>query len=450
MLSKFVLIALLATLGLVGCHPTANGASQDPLHQAAEIAAVVGAAVIPMDREGILHDHTVVVAEGRIVAVGPTGVIDVPPDAKQIEARGAFLVPGLADMHVHLLGEESRGDLAIYVANGIATIRNMYGEPRHLRWRDEIADGTLLGPTLYSSGPFVGQLRSAADAENMVHDHKRDGYDFIKIHVAGDRYEEVASSARAYDMPVVGHVPVGADLEAVLGSGQRTLEHAENLMQAFFDERNPDTAQIPQLVGRLSDSDVCVTPTLVVFEHIIRQTEQYPHTADLLARPELRFVGSDLLHSWQPSRNPYVTRWADSQDELPAALTRFQQQFEFMRYLTLALHDAGVPLLAGTDASVSMVIPGFSLLEELRLLVEAGLTPYDALRTATYNPAVCMDRAGEFGTITSGARADLVLLERNPLEGVDNLRMPLGVMIRGRWLPASDLGDLLEARASRR
>jgi hypothetical protein len=236
MSSRFVSIALLATLGPVGCHPTANGASQRPLHQAAEITAVAGAAVIPMDREGILHDHTVVVAEGRIVAVGPAGVIDVPPDAMRIEARGAFLVPGLTDMHVHLLGEERRGDLAIYLANGITTIRNMYGEPRHLRWRDEIADGTLLGPTLYSSGPFVEQLRSAADADIMVHDQKRDGYDFIKIHVAGDRYEEVASSARAYDIPLVGHVPVGADLEAALRSGQRTLEHAENLMQAFFDD----------------------------------------------------------------------------------------------------------------------------------------------------------------------------------------------------------------------
>ena len=296
--------------------------------------AIVGATVIPMtaavgtaDPETTrLSNYTVLVRSGRIVAVVPSDSIALPPDALRVEARGRFVIPGLVDAHVHLLGEAAASDLALYLANGVTTVRNMYGEPYHLRWRADIARGARVGPTLYTTGPFTDGLTSESAARAFVRRVRRAGYDGVKVHMPLERdtYNAVIAAARVEGIPVVGHTP-GRPLgvAAAVHARQRTIEHAESIMQAETNEREPVAADIPRIVALLHGSGICVTPTLVAFDHVIRMTDQYPTLTELLAGAEMRYVRADLRDMWVPSRNEYVTRWRGHETELPGRWQSF-------------------------------------------------------------------------------------------------------------------------------
>jgi imidazolonepropionase-like amidohydrolase len=389
----------------------------------------------------------VVTSRGRIIAIGPEGLARVPDGALVIDGRGRFLLPGLVDAHVHLFGKESEPELALYLLNGVTTVRNMHGEPYHLRLRDELAHGVRLGPTLYTTSAFadVDAIHSVEEARTFVRTAKRLGYDAIKVHrpLPPDLYLAVADEARREHTPLVGHAPdprVGFDGAA--RAGQRTIEHAESIMQEGTDQQAPDSADIPRIVRQLRGTGVCVTPTLVVFRSVVQMTEQYPGLASLLARPEMQLISAELRTAWMPDQNEYVTRWRGHEAEVPGALSKFRRQYLWMQHLTKALSDAGVPIVTGSDAPGGMAIPGFSLLEEMRLLNEAGMSPYRVLNAATHDAAHCLGGDSEFGTVTVGKRADLVLLDRNPLEDLSAFHTPVGVMTRGRWLSASRLNRL--------
>jgi imidazolonepropionase-like amidohydrolase len=272
------------------------------------------------------------------------------------------------------------------------------------------------------------------------------GYDAVKIHLPPDRdvYDAVVAAARTERISVVGHAP-GRPLgvAAAVHAQQRTIEHAEGIMQAETDEQQPDTADIPRIVALLRGSGICVTPTLVTFDHVIRMTEQYPTMRELLTRPEMQYVRAALRDTWAPPQNEYVTRWRGHETEVPSALAKFRRQYTWMRRLVAALAEAGVPLMSGTDASIAAVVPGFSLHEELRLLVGAGLSPYAALRAATADAATCLDHRGEFGIVRPGARADLLVLGGDPLIDVAEAAHPVGIVVRGQWLPADTLRRML-------
>lgn len=248
-------------------------------------------------------------------------------------------------------------------------------------------------------------------------------------------------------IPIVGHAPSRqVSLAGAVAAGQRTIEHVESLMQEGTDQQNPKAADIAIIVRQLAGTSGCVTPTLVAFQNVIRMTEEYPSLASLTRRPEMRYVDPALRASWRPASNEYVTRWRGHEAELPGALAKFRRQYTWMQALTKALAEAGVPLVAGTDASVAMVIPGFSLPEEIRLLHAAGLSPAQSLVAATRDAAVCLGGGSDFGTIGVGKRADMILLASNPLNDLSALAAPIGVMVRGRWLTAAQLTQQLHSR----
>jgi hypothetical protein len=245
---------------------------------------------------------------------------------------------------------------------------------------------------------------------------------------------------------VVGHAPRNLGVQPMLDQRQDMVAHAEEYIYAYFafGQRNPSVpadadAKIRWLAVATARAGTWVTPNLTAYKGFSRQV------ADLkavLARPEIALLPPSLTADWYPPANR-TARWTRN-DELSNTLNQLLER------TTKALHDAGVPLLAGTDTPIPCIVPGFSLHDELEELVDAGLRPYDALHTATWNAGRFLGSflggRDEFGLVRPGYRADLVLLDANPLEDIGSTRKIAGVMLRGRWLPAEELSRLLPTR----
>lgn len=401
--------------------------------------ALVGACVLPMDSERVLEDHTVLVRGQRIVRVGPRAAVPVPPGATRIEAGGRFLIPGLCDAHVHVMDE---GDLLVYLANGVTTIRNLKGLPWHVELRERIAAGELLGPRLLTSGPFVNepQVTSVDDVQRVVAEQLEVGYDMLKIHgpLSLAAYEALLEEGALAGLPVIGHAPRNLPIEAVLERrGQVEIAHAEEYLYTYFDRLAEVTPEAIEAIAKATaEAGITVTPNLVAFRSIVRQIEDLERE---LARPEMAWVAPPIGRSFQPDLNRYRRSFR------PADAPGMAARYALLERFTLALAQAGVRLLAGSDAMNPVCVPGFSLQEELRLLVAAGLTPYQALRAASANAGAFLGDGS--GLVAEGAPADLVLLVANPLEDIERASAIEGVVARGRWLPKEELARGLEERA---
>jgi imidazolonepropionase-like amidohydrolase len=416
--------------------------------------AFVDVTVVPMTSGVVLPNHTVIVRDGRIAAVGPAEEIEVPVDARRIEVRGKWLVPGLADMHVHLF---SRSDLDLYLANGVTTVRNLggYGAADSiLEIRQAIEAGELRGPTIFTSGNWLDGdppyrdintvVRNPEEARLEVERQHRTGYDFIKVYegLTPEVYGAIVDEAEARGIPVTGHVPSRVGIEGVLSSGQSGIEHAAAILLPALGFRPTEEAS-RALARQVAEAGVAVTPTLWMLELAFRQRSGPAEIAEVVARPEMRYLPPDRLATWRDD-NMFAAF-----PRLEAAEGRVRRDLvhRFVGHLT----DAGARILAGTDADVAGSVPGFAIHEELRRLVEAGLTPHEALRAATAAPAEYLAEVlpdlEPFGTIEVGGRANLILLDADPLEDVANLKQPAGVMARGAWFPASELRAMLDAAA---
>lgn len=395
--------------------------------------AFTNVSVIPMDAiEHVIAASTVVVRDGTIAAFGPSTTTAVPVCATVIDGTGRFLLPGLVDAHTHI---HRASDLLLYLASGVTTVRNMKGEPKHLVWREQIRDRRRLGPTLYTSSPFIENVTSAAEAERLVRDYAESGYDFIKVHgdLSSQAYERLGKTAKAERIQVIGHVPRNLPFEAVLANGQASIDHAEEFVYSFFKNSVRDTSRIVELARLVEKAGITVTPTLVAYRHISLQVDSLPL---LLSQPEAAWLPPLERIRWLPENNYYSRNLPRNAGPSLKRYLLFQQQ------LTRELDRAGVRLLVGTDAGgPETLVPGSSLHEELQLLVRSGISPFRVLRAATANAAEAWGASGEFGVIRVGARADLLLVRHNPLTALGALRDPLGVMVHGRWLP----GELLRS-----
>jgi hypothetical protein len=385
--------------------------------------AFVGVHVLPMDTERVLRDHTVVVAGGRITAVAPAAEVEVPAGATRIAGEGRYLIPGLVDAHVHCFDE---GDLMVYLANGVTTVRNLMGTAWHLELRARITRGEIAGPRFLTSGPFVNEPEYSTpdDVQRAVAEHVDAGFDCLKIHgrLSPAAYDALLEEAALAELPVIGHAPRNLPIERVLErGGQREISHAEEYLYTHFDGLpQPVTDEAVLAIARATaESGITVTPNLVAFRSIVSQIAGLERE---LARPEVAYVAPPVGRGWLPDLNRYRRDFAP-EDAAPMA-----ERYTLLVRFTRALAEAGVPLLAGSDAMNPCAVPGFSLHDELELLVAAGLTPYRALRAATAT-------AGEFlgdgsGVVAEGAPADLVLLASNPLDSIRATRAIEGVLRR--------------------
>lgn len=401
-------------------------------------------ALVPMDRERVEPDRTVLVADGRITWIGPSVDASIPDDAVRIDGRGKFLTPGLVDVHVHITAE----DLPLFVASGVTTIREMNGSAGHLALRDDVTSGRRTGPAMLVASTLMAGveqpwrhllIENAAQAVSAVRLAAAEGYDLIKVYdgLGSEAYGSLMAEAARAGMPVGGHIPEAVGLDAVLASGQREIAHVEQIARAVTSH-DPDPAVIDETARRLAERGVWVVPTLAVIQRLTLQST--PEVQALLDAPEMAYVDSSTYGWWNSLRRaggpaaprPMATRIAAFYDALVAAMDR-----------------SGVPMAVGTDTPNPFTVPGFSVADEVIALERAGLTRFAALSAATRRAAELLGGAGEFGTIAAGRRADLVLLDANPLDDLDALRTPAGVVLRGVWLPRTALDDLLTAARKR-
>lgn len=410
--------------------------------------AFVHVNVVPMDREHVLRDHTVIVADGRVLAMG----LDLaPPEgARVIDGHGtAYLSPGLADMHTH---SESAEDLSLYLANGVTSVLHMGGaRPGFVaNLVPAVNRGAIPGPHVYTSfkvdgsGRFNGfVIKTPAEARAIVGLARTNGYDFMKVYVglSSDVYAALADEGRRLGMPLVGHGVYAVRLERQLAAGQVLVAHAEEFFYSFFtpegvDESDtpPDPARIAAAVQLAKAHDSAVTADIGTYAAIERLIGRPDRIAESLQHAEAHLVSPADRLAWTMSG--YAGKSADLAPKLA-----------FLRRLVKAMADADVELLAGTDApTIPGLVPGFSLHDSLAQLEQSGLSRFAALTSATRAPGAFMSRTKgvpAFGVVAPGYRADLILSESNPLVSLDTLRRPLGVMVSGRWRDAGDLDALI-------
>ena len=412
--------------------------------------------VIPMTSETVIAAQTVVVEDGKIVTIGAVDDIPIAKNAFVVDGTDRFLIPGLAEMHAHIPRVSSTDlerVLGLNVANGVTIVRGMLGRPAHLDLRQQILSGEVLGPRLFTSGPsFNGNsINRPEDASEMVRAQHGAGYDFLKIHpgLTKAEFDALANTAKRFGMQFAGHVSIAVGVPHALAAGMASIDHLDGYMQAMLKDDADlsggpagffgvlladqiDEEKIAGIAAETAAASVWNVPTEAMFEHRISQTT----AAEMREWPEMRYVPLATISRWVSAKQQILNDPAYD----PAIATR---AIEIRRKLILALHKAGAGLLLGSDAPQVFNVPGFAVHRELEYLVAAGLTPYEALRTGTVNPAKFFGQERVFGTVETGKEGDLVLLDANPLIDIGNARRIHGVMLRGRWLAREDLAEIL-------
>lgn len=411
--------------------------------------------VIPMDREEVLVGQTVVIRDGRIESVEPATAA-LPADATIVDGVGRYLIPGLAEMHAHVGGAQINPRiLTLFAVNGVTTARGMLGQPAHLALRDSLARGLVLGPRLITSGPsFSGPNVTPDDAARRVREQKDAGYDLLKIHpgLTREAFDALARTADEVGIPFAGHVPVAVGLDRAIEARYWTIDHLDAFMEALLPPDAPvtaaqggwfglnlmphiDTSRIAGIVERVAAAGIAMVPTQTLMEHFSNDMTG----EQLAARPEFRYWPTEQVQVWRNQKDAFL-----SNAETPSAAQRAHYT-QVRRQLIRALHDGGVEILLGSDAPQIWNVPGFAAHRELQLYVAAGLTPYEALRTGTVNISRHLDEEGESGVVRPGARADLILLDANPLDSIENTQRIAGVVVNGRWISSAERDRLLAA-----
>ena len=408
--------------------------------------------VLPMDRDTILRNQTVIVRNGTIERVGDATASNIPADAVRVEGRGKFLMPALAEMHAHIPGgNQSDADvertLFLYAANGIGTIRGMLGHPRHLVYRERAAKGEIFSPRIYTSGPSFsgGSAKTPEMAVQMVVEQKAAGYDLLKIHPGVTRpvFDAMAAKAHEVGIPFAGHVPLDVGLHRALEAKYRSIDHLDGYVEALVNDvktsdffglnliNQVDESKIPALVQATKAAGTWMVPTMTLLENVIDDEDP----EKVAAQPVMKHVvPGDLLPKWVAQKKNMQGKYSAADRARVLALRR---------RVVKALFVAGVPFALGSDAPQFFNVPGFSIHRELKSMVQAGLTPFQALQTGTVNVGKYFGTTS--GRVAAGQRADLLLLEENPVEDIDNSSRIAGVMINGRWMAAEGIQKRLDS-----
>lgn len=440
---------------LLLCLGVPASAQANPAAAPGTVTAFVDVNVVPMDAERVRRHQTVLVRDGRIEAIGDS--LPIPSGARIVDGRGrAYLSPGLADMHTHA---SSADEMKVYLANGVTSVLHM-GEASNAfigQVRPAIHAGTKPGPHIYAAFVVDGSPRyghfavtTADEARWIVRLAKTNGYEFIKVYndLSPEAFAALVEEGRAQGLPIVGHGITRVGLQRQLDAGQLMVAHTEEFLYTFFADPGkeagdaaPDPRRMAAAIALIQRHRAFVTADLNTYATIARQWGKPEVVAGFLHLPESRYLSPESRIDWAGSGYAKRTGSLDA-------------QLDFLRRFTKAMSEADVALIAGTDApTIPGIAPGYALHDDLHALEQAGLSRYRVLATATRTPGELIRRAipgsEPFGTVEPGRRADLLLLETNPLDDLATLRKPLGVMANGMWYTRSDLQALLDQVAAR-
>lgn len=414
----------------------------------AAVLAFRDVTVIEADRAPQPH-LTVIIQGERITAVGPVRTTSIPKDARLIEGRGKFLIPGLWDMHVHLWHPQNQ--LPMYVAHGVTGVRDMGSDFRRVSsWRKDVLAAKAIGPHIVTSGPPVtgkpsdddklpSILATTPDEGRRAVDRLEDmGVDFIKIlsNVPRDAYIALAERARHEEIDFAGHVPSSVTAWEVVDARQNSIEHMFGLVRIFADDPDKalETFNEAKAIDFFERSKTFATwqvPTLTLWQRMA-----YLDAAARMKDPRLARVPAAIRATWPKPE-------AELKDAAGEGVPVLRSQVELLTRLVRLMQDCGVGILAGTDTGDPYTIPGVTLQQELELLVKAGLTPAQALNTATFLPAKYLRWDESVGRIRPGFVADLVLLDADPLADIRNISKVAGVAARGRYLTRASIARII-------
>ena len=446
--------------------PAAHAQTQPP----ARAVAFVRANVIPMDTERVLRDQTVIVANGRITEIGPSAAVKVPEGVLRIDAAGKYLLPALADMHVHLLNDAwkmmlkpdalaaskvlpDEQFLFPYLANGVTMVQVLSATPEDLAVRKRIERGEMLGPRMILAPMIDGPKKAwpppistwvgdAAEARAAVVQAKRAGYDKIKAYsfLSRESYDAIVAAAQEQNMDVIGHVPMALSVEYIIDAGQKLIAHSEELGKHAKGDYSPE--RIEYYADLMVRRGVWMIPTLITSHSIF---QLFDDTAAVLGRREAMYFRHPLEQGvWSfIAGNLYLPMPEQHRQSIRDGYHRFQQP------LTRVFHQKGGKLLAGSDAPLPGLVPGFALQRELGELVDAGLTPFEALRTSTTAPFEYLGESERAGRVAVGQQSDLLLVAGNPLKDLSALSLVAGVLVRGRWIGKTEIQQRMQELAAR-
>jgi imidazolonepropionase-like amidohydrolase len=436
----------------------------------AQVVAFENVNVIPMDRNRVLERQTVVIRDGRIAQVGAASRVKAPEGAVRVDASGKFLMPGLAEMHGHLPPPNASRELVehmlfLYVANGVTTVRGMQGNPAALERRAAVASGTLLGPRLYVAGmPLGANAKTVEMAGQMVREQKAAGYDLLKIMEGASPavYDAIVKTAKEVGIDFAGHVPNDVGVRRAIAAGQKSIDHLDNYLEALEAGNSPlsgadaktrardlpfhvDERKITELARLTRRAGVWNAPTMACWE-AFHNGEAGEALRDRMT--EVRYMPRSTVEQWVKTKNALL-------QPDPGVFMGFgvggqtgPRVIELRRKMLKGLHDAGAGIILGTDSPQTFSVPGFSIHREMQVMAAAGLTPFEILQSGTRNVAMYFGTLAETGTVELGKRADLVLLEANPLQDIANVARRAGVVVAGRWIPESEIQQRLEKLAA--
>ena len=443
---------------------------------APKVVVFVNVNVIPMDRERVLRNQTVLVSDGRVTTIGDAKRIKPPAGTQIVDGTGRFLIPGLMDMHVHLFSDDefpdalAEDEFKVMIAYGVTTIRFMIGTPEQLVLREKSAKGEILAPTIFAASPHLTGRKqpngivvtTQAEARAAVAQSKREGYDFIKVttFLAPEVYEAIVDEAKKQNIRVVGHADSrSVGLQRALNSRQQ-IEHLDSYLEALLPETAPvkgsvsdlyvynpknwesidylDEKKIPELARLTVKANPFVTPTLHLFKFTFgkgRSEESFR------AQPDIRFYPQKTVEAWMRASKRYLST--------AAPIEKREKYIRIRNQIVKAIYDAGGKIMAGSDTPEWLMLYGHTLHLELIDLRDAGLSNYAALESATKNPAMFLGLSDQAGTIATGKRGDLVLLDANPLEDIANTQKRAGVMIKGQYFTQAEMNRWLDEIAPR-
>lgn len=422
--------------------------SESPLHMIDDRAILFhNVNLVTMTDESAQYGMDLLVEGDRISRIAPIGESYAPHGATVINGHGRkYLMPGLAEMHGHVPPMESEGRwperyledvLFLYLAGGVTTVRGMLGHPNQLELKERVNNNVIAGPTLYLAGPsFSGNsINSEDQARERVRNQVEEGWDLLKVHpgLSLEEYRAMAETANELGIEFSGHVPSDVGLENAAKLGQRTVDHLDGYIEYIGAMEQPVTdEQLQKAVDLTLEHNVWVIPTQALWETLLGAADH----EKLMEYDEIKYMPQDLINGWmnylQNQQNTFFYRGEYA-----------EVHAENRQKLLKALNDAGANILLGTDAPQIFSVPGLAMKREIAIMEAAGLSPYDVIRSGTYNLGRYYADVDNFGTLTEGSRADMILTESNPLEKLMTIMDHQGVMVRGLWIPRESIDEKL-------